>query len=184
MKTEADYVTLEAEVKEEFPDFKVVNKQESGLMKAINVFLQVITFGQMKAFMTGFITTLGTTVYVPEGWENRPVASRLGVLRHERVHMRQARKYGRVLFSLMYLLLPLPTVFALCRRKFEQEAYEESLKALQEYHGDAVLKDPAIKARMVAHFTSAEYFWTWPWSKSISMWYDDTVGHLLSKSVK
>lgn len=184
MKTEADYAALEAEVREEFPDFKVVNKQESGLMKAIDVALKVITFGQMKAFMTGFITTMGTTVYVPAGWEDRPVTSRLGVLRHERVHMRQARRHGRLLFSLAYLLLPLPTVFAHYRKKFEQEAYEESLRALQEYHGDAALKDPTVKARMVAHFTSAEYFWTWPWTKSISRWYDDAVGRLLSKPVQ
>jgi hypothetical protein len=181
MKTEADYAALEDDVRAEFPNFKVVNKQESGLMKAIDVALKVITLGQMKRFMTGFITTLGTTVYVPDGWADRPVTSRLGVLRHERVHMRQAKKHGRLLFSLMYLLLPVPTVFALCRRKFEQEAYEESLKALQEYHGDSVLKDPEVRSRMIAHFTSAEYFWTWPWTKSISGWYDATVGRLLSK---
>lgn len=182
MKTQADYEALEAEVREEFPDFKVENKADSGLMKAIDVVLKVITFGQMKAFMTGFITTLGTTVYVPEGWDDHPETGRMEVLRHERVHMRQARKYGRFLFSLMYVALPLPTVFAHFRKKFEQEAYEESLKAMQEYYGDAVLLDPTVKARMVGHFTSAEYFWTWPWNASISKWYDDAVGRLLQKS--
>lgn len=183
MKTEADYAALQEEIRAEFPDFKVAEKGSSWMMKAINVFLMAITFGQMKAFMTSFITTIGTTVYVPDGWEQHSsVEGRLGVLRHERVHMRQARKWSRPVFSLAYLMLPFPTVFALCRRKFEQEAYEESLRALQEYHGDAVLRDPAVKARMVAHFTSAEYFWTWPWNASISKWYDDTVERLLQKS--
>jgi hypothetical protein len=181
MKTESDYEALKAEVKAEFPDFKVVNKHESGLMKVIDVALRVITFGQLKQFMSNFITTVGTTVYVFDGWDDRPVTARMEILRHERVHMRQVRKYGRFLFSVMYLLLPLPTVFAHFRKKFEQEAYEESLRALQEYHGDAVLKDPIVKEQMIAHFTSAQYFWTWPWTKSISGWYDDTVKRLLSK---
>lgn len=183
LKTEADYARLQAETLEEFPDFKVVNKSGSWLMKAIDVSLKVITFGQMKQFMTGFITTLGSTVYVPDGWDDKPVESRLGVLRHERVHMRQAKRHGRFLFSLMYVLLPLPTVFAHFRKKFEQEAYEESLRALQEYYGDSVLKNPGIRSAMIDHFTSAEYFWTWPWKKSIAKWYDDTVARLLSKTV-
>jgi len=180
-KTEQDYAALQSEVKSEFPDFKIINKSDSTLMKVIDVTLKIITFGQQKTFMTGFITTMGTTVYVNAGWDNSPVESRLGVLRHERVHMRQARKHGRILFSLMYLMLPAPVLFAACRRKFEQEAYEESLKAVQEYYGDRILLDPRFRARMIAHFTSAEYFWTWPWSKSIEKWYDGTVARLVSK---
>lgn len=183
LKTEQDYGVLQDEVKAEFSDFRVLNKSDSWLMKTIDIALKVITFGQMKKFMTGFITTMGSTVYVPDGWSSKPVESRMGVLRHERVHMRQARRHGRFLFSAMYLLLPLPAVFASCRRKFEQEAYEESLRALQEYYGDAVLKNPGIRTAMIEHFTSAEYFWTWPWKKSIGQWYDDTVARLLSKTV-
>jgi len=183
LKTESDYGVLQDEIRTEFPDFKVLNKSDSWLMKTIDVVLKVITLGQMKKFMTGFITTMGTTVYVSDGWNDKPVESRLGVLRHERVHMRQARKHGRLLFSMMYLLFPLPTVFASCRRKFEQEAYEESLLAMQEYYGDSVLKNPGVRAAMIGHFTSAEYFWTWPWSKSIDRWYDDTVARLLSNTI-
>lgn len=175
MKTKEDYEALKSEILKEFPDFVVESKSDSGLMKVIDVLLRVITFGQMSTFMSGFITTLGNTVYVSTSWESASIESKMIVLRHERVHMRQARKWSRPLFSAAYLLLPLPTVFAVCRRKFEQEAYEESLRAIQEYYGDEALDVPRLKEAMINHFTSAEYFWTWPWRNSISAWFDETV---------
>lgn len=180
-KTQADYEVLEADIRQEFPDFHVVNKSSSVLMNVIDIVLKIITFWQMNEFMTSFITTMGSTVYTPVEWDVYEVTARMEILRHERVHMRQARKYGRVLFSLMYAGLPLPTVFAYWRKKFEQEAYEVSLAAMQEYYGDAMLQDEGVRSRMITHFTSAEYFWTWPWKRSIAEWYDTTVAKLLSK---
>jgi hypothetical protein len=178
MKTEEDFEVLRAATAAEFPDFEVISKSKSTLMKLINFLLLVITFGKMNSFMTRFTTTMGTKVYVPDEWHDRPVESRLIVLRHERVHMRQAKKYGRLLFSLMYMALPFPVVFAYYRRKFEQEAYEESLIAMKEYYGNLVLKNPGIRTSMIEHFTTAEYYWAWPWKKSIESWFDKFVSSL------
>lgn len=169
---------LESQVRQEFPAFKFVKKSDSRLMSAIDTFLTVITFGQMKEFMKDFVTTLGTTVYVPDKWESWPTPSKMAVLRHERVHMRQAQKYGRLLYSLMYLLLPLPVGLAYFRMKFEKEAYEESLRAYAEYYGVTSLKSTPVRDSMVRHFTTAEYFWMWPFRKSLEKWYDDAVGKL------
>ena len=60
---------LSDEVRKEFPSFNLVKKSDSKLMAAISAFLKAITFGQMKAFMEDFVTTVGTTVYVPSRWE-------------------------------------------------------------------------------------------------------------------
>ena len=170
--------TLSDLIKTEFPNFKLVQKSESKLMQIIDVFLKIITFGQMRSFMRDFVTTIGTTVYVPSRWDTWPVPSKMAVLRHERVHMRQSRRYGRVLYSFLYLFFPLPVGLAYFRMLLEKEAYEESLRAYVEYYGLQIFKDGEVKDSMVKHFTTAEYFWMWPFRKSLEKWFDDVVDRL------
>ena len=174
------YDKLLEEVNEEFPDFKILKKSESSLMKTIGKLLKIISFGKMTTFMDSFITTIGTTVYVPDSWDARSVSSKAITMRHERVHMRQARDFGRIAFSLLYLFLPVPLIFAYFRMKFEKEAYEESLKAAYEYYGTKLFTQ-ALKDDIVQHFTSAEYMWMWPWKKSIEEWYDSVVEGITKK---
>jgi hypothetical protein len=174
MISSTDYAKLLNDIKKEFPDFMIVKKTQSKLMTFINGFLKVITFGQMKTFMDSFVTTIGNTVYVPDSWDSKSPAGKAITIRHERVHMQQSKKYGRIAFSLLYLLTPLPTIAAYYRTKFEKEAYEESLKAYNEYYGKKFFTQ-ALKDNIVQHFTTAEYFWMWPWKKSVEKWYDDVV---------
>ena len=174
------YNKLIDDIKKEFPDFKIIKKTDSRFMKLINFFLRVASFGKMKTFMDSFITTIGTTVYVPDSWDARSVSSKAITMRQERVHMRQAREFGRITFSLLYLLFPVPAVFAYFRMKFEKEAYEESLKAAYEYYGTKLFTQ-ALKDDIVQHFTSAEYMWMWPWKKSIEEWYDGVVAGITKK---
>jgi hypothetical protein len=176
MRTENDYSMLLAEVEQEFPDFKLARKQDSKLMRFIGGVMKVTG---ADAFMTKFTTTMGTTIYTPIGWDDKTIEYKMAIVRHERVHMRQARKEGRFLFSLKYAVLPVPSVFAYFRMKYEQEAYEESLRANLEFYGKSYLLNPNNRARIVEYFTSAQYFWTWPWKKSIENWYDNTVAKLL-----
>ena len=175
-----EYEKILKETRTEFPGFQIIKKKDSTLMKVIDVALKVITFGQMKLFMSGFITTLGEKVYVPESWDRTLAVSKAEIIRHERVHMRQAKKYGRLLFSLLYLLVPLPTGLAYFRKKFEQEAYEESLRAIYAYRGITALQSKDLKERTIAHFTTAQYFWMWPFKKNLEAWYDEAVKKALS----
>lgn len=162
------------EIEEEFPTFRLVFKDRSRLMKAIDVFLKVITLWRMRAFMTSFTTTIGYTVYVARSsWDSMSPEGRAAVLRHERVHMRQRRKYGMVLYTFLYLLFPLPGGLAYFRAKFEKEAYEETIRAAVDYGWD--VSDPGFRSRMVSHFTGPEYFWMWPFRKSVEAWYDAAV---------
>jgi len=177
---DTELAQLEAEVRKEFPNFKVMQKANSSLMKAIDIFLKVITFWKMKDFMQSFITTVGVTVYVPGTWNKRPAQSRMAVLRHERIHMRQAKKYTRPLFSFLYLFFPLPIGLAYFRMKFEKEAYEETLRALKEYYGIESIANVRFRDDLIKHFTTAEYYWMWPFKKSLEKWYDGFVEKLRS----
>lgn len=180
MLSNEGYDELLKKIREEFPNFKVLKKSESSLMKTIGRFLKFVSFGKMTTFMDSFITTIGTTVYVPDSWDSRSSSSKAITMRHERVHMRQARDWGRIAFSFLYLFFPLPFVFAYFRMKFEKEAYEESLIAAYEYYGTTLFTQ-ALKDDVVQHFTSAEYMWMWPWKKSVEEWYDGVIKGITKK---
>jgi hypothetical protein len=165
---------LIADIRKEFPDFRLVPKEKSSFMRLLDLLLRIITFGQMKAFMTTFTTTIGNTIYTPSVWPMKPAKSKIIILRHERVHLRQRARLG-LWYSVSYLLFPLPAVFAYCRMKYEMEAYAESLQAISDIHGMSTLKSEALKDAYVKHFTGPEYFWTWPWRGRIERWYDETA---------
>ena len=174
-----DYNAVIAATQSEFPGFKLIPKRESLLMKTINVLLKVITLGQMKDFMDNYTTTLGQKVYTPSDWDDYSYVEKLSIVRHERVHMRQAKKYGRLLFSLLYLLAPLPVGVAYFRKKFEQEAYEQSLRTAHQYLGPASLNDKR-KEFILSQFTGSSYFWMWPFKRDLERWYDSTVEKIKS----
>lgn len=173
--------TLISEIKDEFPDFQLISKSQSWLSKVINIFLLIITFGQQKTFMTKYTTTIGHTIYTPSSWDEWHEANKIIILRHERIHLRQAKKYTRFLFSFLYLFVFFPTVFAYFRKKFEQEAYEESIRARIEYFGVEFVKKPGYKESLVKQFISAQYFWTWPFKKSIEEWFDKALERALKE---
>jgi hypothetical protein len=168
-----------AGVRDEFPEFSLVYKKDSHFMKVLNVLLKIVTFGLQKYFMSRYTTTVGYTVYIPATWNDWDWRVRATILRHEAVHMRQRKKYGMILFAFLYLLFPLPVVFAYYRKKFEQEAYEESMRANLEYFGPNYFGAVA-KEHVVAQFTSARYVWTWPWRSSIEDWYDAHLEAILA----
>jgi hypothetical protein len=169
---------LRRDIEREFPTFTLVSKRDSFLMRAISFFLLVVSFGKMRKFMTRFTTTLGDTVYTPTDWGIFSPRSQASILRHERVHMRQSREYSRLWFSFLYLFVFFPVGLAWYRAKFEMEAYEESLRAYREYGTD--ITQPAIRASMLAHFTTAEYLWMFPFKKRLNKWFDDAVQRVLA----
>lgn len=157
-----------------YPKFELVEKRTSALMKVIDVLLKLITFGLMKNFMSDFTTTFGYTVYTPSSWESWSDAVKLIVLRHERVHMRQRKQLGSFWFGLSYLLLPVPSIWAYYRMKYEMEAYEETIRATFEAYGLKVFSTENHDF-IIRNFTGASYFWTWPWRKRIEEWYEGVL---------
>lgn len=161
------------ELKAEYPKFQLKSKSSSTFMKLLHWGLLIITFGQMKTFMTRFTTTVGYTIYTPAAWEGWSEKVKMLILRHERVHMAQRKRLGWR-FGVAYLFLPFPVVWAYYRMKYEMEAYEVTVRAKWEYFGRRGFTSEAREA-MIKRFTGPQYFWTWPWRKRVEKWYDDMV---------
>lgn len=180
------YSDILTEIREEFPAFKLVWKEDSRFMRFIAWFLRCITLGKQCTFQTAYITTIGCAVYVPQSWRERSDIQRTITLRHERVHMRQRKALSMPLFTFLYLLFPLPGGMAYFRTLFEMEAYAETIKATVELYPNGaqlVLRTEARK-QMIANFTGPGYFWMWPFKARIERWYDDTVSKVLAGQKK
>ncbi len=166
------------EIKREFPRFRIVEKTKSRLNRVIDVCLKFITFYGQSGYMTEYHTVLGYTLYVPGDWEQISDIDRVITLRHERVHLRQRRRYTMLGMALLYLLPFFPLGLAYGRARIEWEAYCETLRAVREFRGPQALRSPALRSRIVKQFTSPAYGWMWPFRKTVERWYDQAVQRL------
>ena len=89
--------------------FTIKYKDKSLFMKLLGLLLFF-----NKGFMTKYITTIGSTIYFPnkEFVTSKDQAS-ISILAHELVHIQQAKAYGTVLFSLLYLFPQCLAIFSL-----------------------------------------------------------------------
>src|SRR5687768_5779365 len=92
----ARYESLLADLAREFPGFRIIRKDESAFQRAIHLVLVGLTFGAMRRYLDAYHTTLGQTVYVIPSWDEQCYDRRYVTLRHERVHMRQFRRFTRI----------------------------------------------------------------------------------------
>ena len=166
------------EIRAEFPAFRIVPKAGNVLSLAIDVGLRVITLGAQRHYMTRYHTVIGDTLYVPDAWSTMTDVARVILLRHERVHLRQRRRYGMVPFALLYLLPLFPLGLAWFRARFEWEAYRETLRATADLRGLGALADPLLRREIVRRFVSGDYGWMWPFSRTIERWFDQAVADI------
>ena len=164
----------------EFPDFKIVEKQDSKLMRILG---KVLFFN--KDFMTRYITVIGNTVYVPsKQWvKDKPYAA-LEVFCHEWVHMKDNRDLGPM-FKILYLtpqifagcalfslwsgnllwllclifLLPMPSA---ARAELEMRGYTVSM-AVRWW----VLEQEPDYEKISKYFTSSAYYWMYPMKEAV-----------------
>jgi hypothetical protein len=89
--------------------FDIKYKNKSLFMK----FLGFLLFFN-KSFMSDYTTTIGNTIYFPsEEFVIENEKSSIVILAHEVVHIAQSEKYGKFLFSLIYLFPQCLALFAL-----------------------------------------------------------------------
>lgn len=169
---------LLAEIEREFPGFRLVRKDRSRLHRLIDRLLRALTLGAMSDYLNGYHTTVGRTVYVAAGWDAMSDAGRYLVLRHERVHLRQFRRFTLPGMVLLYLLVPLPVGLAWFRARCEREAYADTVRTTAELHGIAAVRDPAFRRHIIGHFLGPGYGWMWPFRRSLERWYDRLLGEL------
>lgn len=162
----------------DFPNFKIVNKQDSKFMKLLS---KILFFN--KDFMTRYVTVIGSTVYVPsKDWLKFNPTGALITLAHEWVHMKDNRQWG-ILYTLAYLspqifalLAPLGFwnpwffLFALCilpfpslgRSEIELRGYTMTM-AVRWWLFE---KEPNYE-KYAKYFTSSAYYWMYPLKDSV-----------------
>lgn len=169
---------LIAEIAAEFPGFRLVPKRESPLSLVLDRALRFLTLGAQSQFLTHYHTVLGYRLYTPDSWSGASEVERVIVLRHERVHLRQRRRYGFFLMAFLYLIPFLPLGLAYGRARLEWEAYTETLRATAELLGIEGARSPELRSRIVARFTGGAYGWMWPFRSQVERWYDRALDEL------
>lgn len=172
------YDDLVARLREEFPRFRIIRKDQSPLQRAIHYALVAVTFGGMRRYLDGYQTTIGSTVYVTADWDDRPALERYVTLRHEAVHLRQFRRYTLPGMAVLYLLVPLPMGLAWCRAKLEQEAYAETIRAAAEVYGPNYPRGTGYRRSIIDQFMGPSYGWMWPFRSRLERWYDRVLATL------
>lgn len=172
---------LIAELRAEFPRFRILPKAGSALSLLIDRALRLVTLGAQCRYLTHYHTVIGDTLYVCGAWQHMSDEARVILLRHERVHLRQRRRYGSVPFAALYLLPIFPLGLAYFRARFEWEAYRETLRATAELRGLDALHDAALRREIVRRFVSGDYGWMWPFPRVIERWYDQAIQDIHSE---
>jgi hypothetical protein len=167
-----------AELTREFPRFRIVPKDESPLSRAIDVALKILTLGGQRQYMTHYHTVIGDTLYVPTGWTGTDDVDCVITLRHERVHLRQRRRYTLPGMAFLYFIPFLPLGLAYGRARIEWEAYTETVRATAELKGMGAARSPALRARIVRQFTGPAYGWMWPFRSVVERWFDEALRDL------
>jgi hypothetical protein len=167
------------EIAHEFPGFRLISKRESPLSRLIDRALKIVTFGAQRAYLTHYHTVLGHTLYTPDTWATTAEVDRIIVLRHERIHLRQRRRYGLPLMTFLYLIPFLPLGLAYGRARLEWEAYRETLRATAELLGLEGARSASLRERIVGRFTSGDYGWMWPFRRQVERWYDRALAELV-----
>lgn len=170
-----------AELRAEFPRFKLLYKRTSAVSHVLHVALLVVTLGGQREFISGYYTVLGDTLYVPDLWDGLGSADRVILLRHERVHLRQRRRYGFLGMALLYLLPFFPLGLAYGRARIEWEAYTETLRATAELLGLDAARDPRLRERIVSRFTGPAYGWMWPFRAQVERWYSAALEQIAAE---
>jgi hypothetical protein len=171
------YDALVAKLEREY-GLRIVRKDQSRLHRAIDVALRIVTFGQMRDYLTSYQTTIGRTVYVTPDWEATDRDERYVTLRHEAIHLAQFRRYTLPLMALLYLAVPLPLGLAYFRARFEQEAYAETIRAAAEVWGVAVPSSARYRAHVIDQFVGPSYGWMWPFRGALERWYDGVLASI------
>jgi hypothetical protein len=167
-----------AELEREFPRLRVVSKKDDRFSHLIDRLLRIITLGAQRFYLDRYTTVIGATIYTPTSWETRSAEERYITLRHEAVHLRQARRWGIVVMSFLYLVPFFPFGLAYGRARIEWEAYAETFRAVHEVLGAERARSPELRAHVIKQFTSAAYGWMWPFPRQVGWWIDDVLASL------
>lgn len=167
-----------ADIHAEFPQFRIESKRGNALQHAIDRALRIVTLGGQDKYLTHYHTVLWGVLWVPDNWKHSSDAARTILLRHERVHLRQRRRYGDALMTFLYLAPFFPIGLAYGRARIEWEAYEETLAATLEIHGIEATR--ALEEEIVQRFTGPDYGWMWPFPRTVRRWFASALRDMVA----
>lgn len=165
-----------AEIRAEFPRFQLVKKRGNAFSRLVDIALRIVTLGAQREYITRYHTVIGNTLFVPDTWETTPDISRVITLRHERIHLRQRRRYGDIVMTFLYLVPFFPLGLAYGRARIEWEAYTETIRATAEYRGLEAARE--LRTYIVTQFTSGAYGWMWPFRNAVERWFDEALSQI------
>lgn len=166
----------------EFPKFAIRKKSSSTLQGAIDVVLRILTFGQMRTYLSQYHTVLFGVLWVPDAWDRMPDLDRYVLLRHERIHLRQRARMGDIAMGFVYLFPFLPIGLAYGRARIEWEAYVETIRATAEVYG--MDRARSLRIPIVSRFTGADYGWMWPFPSTLNRWFDEALRSVEEERVR
>jgi len=170
------------------PDAKVVKKSESFLMKAIAFILK-----PFNPSFSHYITTIGKTIYIPDGLEAANEMALLDITIHETFHIidyvRNKAKFilgylfpqclaalsllsvfaiiNPLLFLFLLFLLLLAPLPAPWRYKFERRGYRVSILLGRRLHNFSENQMQQLRDRFKKEMTTGAYYFAWPFPDSI-----------------
>jgi hypothetical protein len=152
--TAADVADLEARLAAELPRFAVRYKDESRLQQVIARLVRPFN----RTYLTQYTTVMFGRVYLPSrAWcERQGPETVYRILRHEAVHLRDARRWPG-LFHVSYLVL-LPAGLTM-RAFWEWRAYAETLRVEAELTGDI---SDGLLSHVERCFTGPDYLFMCP----------------------
>jgi hypothetical protein len=165
-----------AELRTEFPRFRILKKRTSLLQRAIHVALVVITLGGQRVYLTHYHTVLFGSLWVPDAWDAMSDDDKYILLRHERIHLRQRARMGDLVMAFVYLVPFFPLFLAYGRARIEWEAYIETLRATAEVFGPDAAE--ALREHIKQRFVGPEYGWMWPFPATIDRWFDEAMANI------
>lgn len=140
--------------------------KDSLFWKILANILQFFHIMKSWRFLDSFATTIGPVIAFPRSWTTEAVENTLD---HELIHVRQARICGLGLspwlglpiYTIAYLLLPLPLGLAYCRFHFELEAEKVRWSRMFQEGTGLIVIDSLAKdwANMVS---GPSYGWSMP----------------------
>ena len=167
--TEDAYTGFYTGLTQELRGLRVIERSQSRFLRGL---FRVLAFVTRKNY-SQYATTLGATIYVPDGFFSWSPDLRYALLRHEVVHVRQFQRWplpwlGRTpLWGLNAFLMGFCYLFCFpvlltCRAMFERQAYIETFLVLHELGKlqDAGLRDLQV-SWMEDTFGGPAYLFMW-----------------------
>lgn len=161
MSTDRYQILLER-TKNEFPRFNV--RSRAWWLRAVFCFLKIFGSGG-----DGYVTTIFSTMYVPDDFGSWNNDKKYRLLRHEKIHVKQFYEFpfgprfwrlNHLIVAFLYILV-LP-VFWTFRAKFEREGYTQSMLVWFEDYGP--MDERMWKGQvnmMLVQFSTGAYCWMW-----------------------